>query len=79
MRIGDEYPNNNSQPLTNYAVILEFDSLGRNPYFPTQPGYVAGKFHNQAGYNIGGFYVDETKGQNFVLSGNESVYYTPTV
>jgi hypothetical protein len=77
--VGDEYPFNNGQPLNNYAVLLELDSLGRNPYMPTELAYVAGQFSNEAGYRIGGFYVDETKGQNFVLSGNESVYYTDSI
>jgi hypothetical protein len=69
--VGDDYPNNGGQPLTNYAAILEFDSLGNMHHYR--------EFNNVTGYNIGGFYVDETQGKNFVLSGNQGVLYTDTV
>ena len=75
---GDPYPNNNGLKLNNYAALLEFDSLGRNPYLPFEPCFVS-EFYLDAGYNIGGFYVDETLGKNFVLSGNQSVYYTDSL
>ena len=68
---GDPYPNNNGQVLNNYAAILEFDSLGNMHHYR--------EFNNVTGYNIGGFYVDETQGKNFVLSGNQGVLYTDTV
>jgi hypothetical protein len=68
---GDDYPNNNGQPLNNYAAMLEFDSLGNMHHYR--------EFNNVTGYNIGGFYVDETQGKNFVLSGNQGVLYTDTV
>jgi hypothetical protein len=77
--VGDPFPDNNGQPLTNYAAMLEFDSSGRNPYIPTEPCFVSGQFWNESGYLIGGFNVDETKGQKFVLSGNQSVYYTDSI
>jgi hypothetical protein len=75
---GDPYPNNNGQVLNNYAAILEFDSLGHSPYIPGEASYVS-EFKDDVGYNIGGFYIDETKGKNFVLSGNQSVYYTDSL
>ena len=75
---GDPYPNNNGQVLNNYAAILEFDSLGHSPYIPGEDSYVS-EFKDDVGYNIGGFYIDETKGKNFVLSGNQSVYYTDSL
>ena len=75
---GDPYPNNNGLKLSNYAALLEFDSLGRNPYLPFEPCFVS-EFYLNTGYNIGGFCVDETKGKNFVLSGNQSVYYTDSL
>ncbi|MGB7569665.1 MAG: T9SS type A sorting domain-containing protein [Chitinivibrionales bacterium] len=68
---GDPYPNNNGQVLNNYAAMLEFDSLGNMHHYR--------EFNNVTGYNIGGFYVDETQGKNFVLSGNQGVLYTDTV
>jgi hypothetical protein len=71
---GNAYPFNDFQPLTNYAVLLEFDSLGRNPYKPSEPCFLIGKFSDESGYRIGGFYVDETQGKNLVLSGYRSVY-----
>ena len=77
--VGDEYPNNNGLTLSNYAALIEFDSTGRNPYLPDEPCFVAGEFYKEAGYKISGFFVDETKGNNLVLSGNQSVYYTDSL
>lgn|GEM_PF-1436384 len=76
---GDEFPNNNGMTMHNYAAMIEFDSLGRSPYDSTQPCYVNNEFNLDVGYNIDGFYIDETKGKNFVLSGYQSVYYTDSL
>jgi hypothetical protein len=65
--------------MHNYAAMIEFDSLGRSPYDSTQPCYVNNEFNLDVGYNIDGFYIDETKGKNFVLSGYQSVYYTDSL
>jgi hypothetical protein len=75
---GDEYPNNNGLTMHNYAALLQFDSLGRSPYIPGEACYVT-EFKGETGYNINGFCIDETSGKNYVLAGNQNVYYTDTI
>jgi hypothetical protein len=75
---GDEYPNNNGYTIHNYAALLQFDSLGRSPYIDGEACYVT-EFTPEAGYNINGFCIDETLGKNYVIAGNQNVYYSDTI
>jgi hypothetical protein len=64
---GDPYPNNNASPLNDYAAYLEFDSLGKLVNY--------NEWSTVTGYNIGGFSIEETKGKNILLAGNQAVFY----
>jgi hypothetical protein len=65
---GDPYPNNGGNTLNNYAAFLEFNSttgaLKRHR-----------EWENVSGYEIGGFSVEETKGGQYMLGGNQAVFY----
>jgi hypothetical protein len=64
---GDEFPNNGGNPLNNYAAYLEFDSAGvlkRSREWDTP-----------LGNKISGFSIEETKDGDFLLAGNQSVFY----
>jgi len=68
--VGDEYPNNGGNALSNYAAFLEFTGDGV---------YRKGaQWDNPSGYKIGGFYVDEGSNGYYLLSGNQAVYYLDT-
>jgi hypothetical protein len=70
---GDEYPFNggNGDPLTNYAAFLAFDSLGKK--------IRVREWNGITGYRIGGFSIATTKGGEYLLSGNEAVFYLDTI
>jgi hypothetical protein len=76
--VGDEYPVTSSQSMENYAALLIVDSLGKNPFSASKPCYVK-EYDNQTGYNINGFYIEETANRRYLLSGNQNVYYTDTL
>jgi hypothetical protein len=64
---GDEYPDNGGQALSNYAAFLEFTAAGKlNDW---------GESSNQAGFKVGGFYIEETTLGTYLLSGNQNVFY----
>jgi hypothetical protein len=67
---GDAYPDNGGQPLNSYAAFLELDSMGHLINW--------GENSNPPGYNIGGFDIEETATGNYLLSGNQTVYYLDT-
>jgi hypothetical protein len=67
---GDPYPFNNNQQLTNHAVYFEFDSMGTLKRHR--------EWSNVAGYRIGGFDIEETKGGEYLFSGNQAVFYLDT-
>jgi hypothetical protein len=67
---GDPYPFNNNQPYSNYAAYLEFDSMGTMKRHR--------EWSNVAGYRIGGFDIEETKGGEYLFSGNQAVFYLDT-
>jgi hypothetical protein len=69
---GDEYPDNNGQPLNNYAAFLELDSAGVLKRYPRE-------WNNVAGYPIAGFNIEETEGGKYLFSGNQSVFYLDSV
>jgi Secretion system C-terminal sorting domain len=49
----------------NYFAFLELDSTGKIINL--------GQMSNAAGYNLGGFYIEETQGGNYLISGNQGV------
>jgi hypothetical protein len=64
---GDEFPNNGGNLLENYAAYLEFDSAGvlkRSREWDTP-----------LGNKISGFSIDETKDGDFLIAGNQSVFF----
>ena len=63
---GDEYPNNGGSNLNNYAALLTLDSTGKVLY--------EWQWDNETGNTIGGFYVDQAQGGNYLISGNQSVF-----
>jgi hypothetical protein len=67
---GDEYPDNNGQPLNNYAAFLELDSAGKMKNW--------GEVNNMSGYSVGAFNIEETQTGNYLLSGNQNVFYIDT-
>jgi hypothetical protein len=67
---GDAYPDNGGQPLNDYAAYLELDSLGHV--------LREGEWSNVSGYNIGGFDIEEAATGNYLISGNQAVFYTDT-
>ena len=64
---GDPYPYNGGSPLQDYAAYLEFDSLGELINYS--------EWSNITGYEMGGFSIEETKGGNLLLAGNQAVFY----
>jgi hypothetical protein len=68
---GDVYPDNGGLPFKNYAAFLEFDSTGK---------YIRSReWDAVAGYNMGGFDIEETDGGKYLLSGNQAVLYLDSV
>jgi len=68
---GDPYPFNNNLPYTNYAAFLSFDSTGKK--------IRVREWNEITGYRIGGFSIADTKGGEYLLSGNEAVFYLDTI
>lgn len=64
---GDAYPDNFGLPLKNYAAYLELDSAGKMKNW--------GESLDMAGYDVGGFDIEETKTGNYLLSGNQNIFY----
>jgi hypothetical protein len=67
---GDEYPENFGLEFSNYAAVLKFDSDGKI--------LRRLQWRNPSGYKIGGFYIEQTATQNYLLSGNQALYYIDT-
>ena len=67
---GDQFPNNGGSNQTNYAAYLEFDSTLNLIRYR--------EWDNRPGYEIGGFNIEETKGGEYLLSGNKAVFYLDT-
>ena len=67
---GDQFPNNGGSNLNNYAAYLEFDSTLNLIRYR--------EWDNRPGYEIGGFNIEETKGGEYLLSGNKAVFYLDT-
>ncbi len=70
--VGDDYPDNGGNALNNYAAYLELDSTGH-----ILPSGVS-EWNDLSWCNIGGFDIEETQGGQYLLSGNEGVYYLDT-
>jgi hypothetical protein len=64
---GDEFPNNGGSPLDNYAAYLEFDSNGKK--------LREQEWDDPLGYTIAGFDIEETKDGDYLLAGNQAVFY----
>jgi hypothetical protein len=67
---GDPYPFNEGSPLNNYAAYLEFDSAGTLIH--------SREWKDVTGYAIRGFDIEETKGGEYLMAGNEAVFYLDT-
>jgi hypothetical protein len=67
---GDNYPDNGGQPLNNFGAYLELDSTGK--ILRTR------QWNNVSGYTLGGFDIEEAATGNYLLSGNQAVYYIDT-
>ena len=67
---GDQFPNNGGSSINNYAAYLEFDSTLNLIRYR--------EWDNRPGYEIGGFNIEETKGGEYLLSGNKAVFYLDT-
>ena len=67
---GEQFPNNGGSNLNNYAAYLEFDSTLNLIRYR--------EWDNRPGYEIGGFNIEETKGGEYLLSGNKAVFYLDT-
>jgi hypothetical protein len=67
---GDEFPNNGGYTLNNYAAYLELDSNGVRKRLR--------EWSSPAGYKIAGFSIDETNDGDFLMAGNQAVFYLDT-
>ncbi|HEX3019019.1 MAG TPA: T9SS type A sorting domain-containing protein [Chitinispirillaceae bacterium] len=67
---GDVFPDNDGSNLNNYAAYLEFDSTLNLIRYR--------EWDNKPGYEIAGFNIEETRGGEYLLSGNRAVFYLDT-
>jgi hypothetical protein len=65
---GDDFPGGSN--LNNYAAYLEFDSALNLIRYR--------EWDNKPGYEIAGFNIEETRGGEYLLSGNRAVFYLDT-